>query len=118
MQQLKEDTLRVMELLNRDMPDKGLNQYETLRRMVREDERLKKAYRGVVNPGKVVNNAIQVFVKRAAAEQGVQGGTRLDDVLAGASPQNVLDEIVKDILPAVITSHVQGYMKDELTRLR
>ncbi len=118
MRRLNEDTVKVIALLNRDMEPTGINHYEMLRRMVREDERLKEVYRGVVNPSKVVTNAAQVFAKRAASEAGQSGGTRLDDVLKEGAPQKVLDEIVKDILPAVISSHVQDYMAGDRTMLR
>lgn len=113
-----ENTVKVIALLNQDLQPTGINQYETLRRMVRDDERLKQVYRGVVNPSKVVINAVQVFVKRASAEAGVGGGTRLDDVLMQGSAQKALDEIVKDILPVVVTNHVQDYMAADRIKLR
>lgn len=118
MLRLNEDTIKVIGLLNRDIHPEGINQFETLRRMVRDNAKLKDIYRGVVNPSKVVLDAVQVFVKRAGSEAGLAGGTRLEDVLREASAQKVLDEIVKDILPAVISSHIQDYMAGERTRLR
>lgn len=118
MRRLNENVVKVVELLNRDVQISGVNQYETLRRIVRDDEKMKEAYRGIVNPSKAVMDALQVFAKRASSEAGVAGGTRLDDVLRENAPQKVFDEIVKDILPDVISSHVQDYMANDRTQLR
>lgn len=116
MRRLNQDTLKVVELLNSDIQPEGINHYEMLRRHVREDERLKEAYRGVVNPSKIINDAARVFAMQATADAETAGGKTLDDVLKETSPQKVYETIIKDVLPALITNHVQDYMSSERSR--
>ncbi len=110
MRSLNEGILKVIGLLNRDAHAPGISQYEMLRRLVRDDGRLKELYHGVVNPSKIIHDAVRVFAMQASSGAEASGGKRLDDVLKETTPQDVFDTIVKDILPAVITNHVQGYM--------
>ena len=106
--------IELVEILNQHRPagEDNINFYESLRREIQDNDKLKHAHGGIVHAGKIMTDALKVYAKQTAHNAGAAGEEH-DAIMSKAlQPETIYNEVIKNILPGVVDSHIMQLQQE------